>query len=96
MCSVIGIVRDENNKILLLDHKYRPDPIAYPAGWLKKGEDPLTAIAREIKEETNFIVEPIRILSAGSSKKNAHLEFVIEVKFVGREFRASNEIEDYS
>ncbi|MHB8338429.1 MAG: NUDIX hydrolase [Ignavibacteriaceae bacterium] len=96
MCSVIGIVRDENNKILLFDHKYRPDPIAYPAGWLKKGEDPLTAIAREIKEETNFIVEPIRILSVGSSKKNAHLEFVVEAKFVGGEFRASDEIKDYS
>ncbi|MHB8579046.1 MAG: NUDIX hydrolase [Ignavibacteriaceae bacterium] len=49
ICSIIGIVRDGNNKILLLDHKYRPEPIAYPAGWLRKGEDPLVAIAREIK-----------------------------------------------
>ena len=96
MCSVIGIVQNENKKILLLNHKYRPDPIAYPAGWLRKGEDPLTAIAREIKEETNFIVEPIRILSVGSSKKNSHLEFVVEAKYVGGEFRASNEIKDFS
>ena len=96
MCSVIGIVQNENKKILLLNHKYRPDPIAYPAGWLRKGEDPLCAIAREIKEGTNFIVEPIRILSVGSSKKNSHLEFVVEAKFVGGEFRASNEIKDYS
>ena len=96
MCSVIGIIRNEENQVLLLNHTYRPDPIAYPAGWLKKGEAPLTAIAREIKEETNFAIEPIRIISVGSSKKNAHLEFVVEAKFVGGKFRASNEIKDYS
>jgi 8-oxo-dGTP pyrophosphatase MutT (NUDIX family) len=56
MCSVIGIVRNEENQVLLLNHTYRPDPIAYPAGWLKKGEYPSIAIGREIKEETNFIV----------------------------------------
>ncbi len=32
----------------------------------------------------------------GSSKKNSDLEFVVEAKFVGGEFRASNEIKDYS
>lgn len=62
----------------------------------RKGENPLTAIVREIKEETNFIVEPTRILSVGSSKKNSHLEFVVEAKFVGGEFRASDEIKGYS
>lgn len=36
MCSVIGIVTNEENQVLLLNHTYRPHPIDFPAGWLKE------------------------------------------------------------
>ncbi|MDQ7816906.1 MAG: NUDIX hydrolase [Melioribacteraceae bacterium] len=96
MCSVVGIIRDNQNRILLLDHKYRPDPLAFPAGWLKNGESPLEAIKREIKEETNFNVRPIRLLSIGSSKRYSHLEFVVEALYIDGEFIPSNEVGNYS
>jgi len=95
LCSVIGIIRDDNNNILLLDHKYRPDSFSLPAGWLKKGETPFEAITREIKEETNFNIKPTRLLSVGSSKINSHLEFVVEAKYIDGTFAESSEISNY-
>ena len=96
MCSVIGIVYDSQNRILLLDHKYRPHSPAFPSGWLRKGENPLDTIVREIKEETNFNVQPKRLLSIGSSKKFLHLEFVVEVLYLDGEFIPSNEVSNFS
>lgn len=95
MCSVVGIIKDDQNRILLLEHRYRPDPLAFPAGWLKNGESPLDAIKREIKEETNFKVKPIRLLHINSSKKYSHMEFVVEALYIDGEFIPSNEVGNY-
>ncbi len=47
-----------NKKILLLKHTYRDKyPWGIPSGWLKRGEQPMEALQREIKEETGMVVE---------------------------------------
>lgn len=96
MCSVVGIVRDDQNRILLLQHSYRADPLALPAGWLKKGESPFEALKREVKEETNFEIITQHILNVISSKKQSHLEFIISASYLSGTFIPSKEVDSYS
>ena len=96
VCSVVGIILNEKNEILLLNHRLRSQPVNFPGGWMKKGENPFTALIREVKEETNFDIVPKRLLALGSSKKTSHLEFVVEAELKGEEFKPSLEVENYS
>lgn len=95
ICCVIGIIRYDQNCILHLGHKYRPDSLSLPAGWLKKGETPFEALKREVKEETNFEIAPIRILNVNSIKSRSHLEFIIEANFINSMFSPSMEVASY-
>jgi 8-oxo-dGTP pyrophosphatase MutT (NUDIX family) len=55
---VLIVATDENNRVLL-EYQYRRgiDDFAYelPAGWIEKGETPIQAAKRELKEETGVI-----------------------------------------
>jgi len=62
---VIGVVRDDQQRVLLLYHPYRPDPWALPSGWMQRKDSPLTALAREVYEESGLVVVPERLLSIG-------------------------------
>jgi len=95
LCSVIGIIRDDQNRILLLSHPYRPDPLALPSGFIKKGETPLDALKREVKEETNFDIMPISLVKVISSNSRLHLEFIVEAKYTGGIFIPSKEVYFY-
>ncbi|MEW6508885.1 MAG: NUDIX hydrolase [Bacteroidota bacterium] len=93
---MIGIIRDNQNRILLLKHTYRPDPLALPSGFIKKGETPFDALKRELKEETNFEIITQSILNVLSSKTNSHIEFIISAIYKSGEFIPNNEVSSYS
>lgn len=96
LCSVIGIIRDDQNRILLLNHPYRPEPLALPSGFIKKGETPFEALKRELKEETNFDIITQSLLNVITSKKRSHMEFIISASYNGGKFIPNKEIESYS
>ena len=58
--SVAAVVRDEKNRILL--QKTSENNWSLPAGAIEIGESPARAIVREVWEETNLIVRPLRIV----------------------------------
>ena len=95
LCTVVGFIWDEQGRVLLLEHKYRPDPLALPAGFIKKGETPFETLKREIKEETNFEITPIRILNVNSTKTRPHLEFLVEADLIKSMFIPSKEVSYY-
>ncbi|NMC99535.1 MAG: NUDIX hydrolase [Bacteroidales bacterium] len=95
LCSVIGIIHDDQNRILLLNHPYRPVPLALPSGFIKKGETPLDALKREVKEETNFDIMPVRTVKVISSNSRSHLEFIVEAKYIDGIFIPSKEVDFY-
>ncbi|HOJ19656.1 MAG TPA: NUDIX hydrolase [Ignavibacteriaceae bacterium] len=96
LCTVVGIIRDDQGRILLLDHRYRNEPSALPAGFMKKGESPFDSIVRELKEETNFDIIPQRIINVNSSANRSALEFIISAFYKSGDFIPNKEIDNYS
>lgn len=65
MVGVMGLVQDDDGRILVLEHTYRHvRPWGLPGGWLKRGEAPYEGLAREIMEETGLTVRVEELLGA--------------------------------
>src|SRR5215212_963937 len=56
--GVVGLVHDEEGRILLLKHTYRPGkPWGLPGGGLRPGESLEDCIRREVQEEANIKIQ---------------------------------------
>lgn len=90
---VVGAFIYHNSTLLLLKRasteKFLPDLVELPSGKVDTGENLLTALAREVKEETNLDVlhvnEHINSFdyTSGSGKKCRQFNFTVDVKPVG-------------
>lgn len=71
--SVIAFVLDRNDDFLMVK-QYRPsletDTLECPAGGINGGEDPLTAIRREIREEIGYECALLKLGSSYSLQMN--------------------------
>jgi ADP-ribose pyrophosphatase YjhB (NUDIX family) len=65
--GVVGLVHDEEGRILLLKHTYRPGkPWGLPGGGLRPGESLEDCIRREVQEEANMKIQVERLLSGAA------------------------------
>ncbi|MFL5731950.1 MAG: NUDIX domain-containing protein [Chloroflexia bacterium] len=65
--GVVGLVRDEEGRVLLLRHTYRPGrPWGLPGGGLRPGESLEDCIRREVQEEAHMKVQVDRLLSGAA------------------------------
>ena len=56
--GAVGALFDGDGRVLLVEHVFRTDfPWGLPGGWVRRGEDPAHAVAREIREELGLTVE---------------------------------------
>jgi len=57
--TVDAVIEDREGNIILIKRKYPPfkNFYALPGGFIEKGEKPIDALVREVKEETNLKVE---------------------------------------
>ena len=82
--AVVDGVVLRSGKILLV--KRRKDPEfgkwAVPGGFVNWGETCEQAVVREVREETNLKVKPVRLLGVYSSQKRDPLRGTIAVAFV--------------
>lgn len=84
--SVGAVIRNNQDKILMLDRKNPPYGWACPAGHLDENEKPEEALIREVKEETNIEVKNYNLIlhefidwNECKSKVRGHDYFVYEV-----------------
>ena len=85
---VVGAVICKNNKFLLLERVPSDSMggfVGIPSGTVEAGEGLLTALAREVQEETGLIVTSVlEYLGSfdwisSSSKRTRHFNFLVEV-----------------
>lgn len=93
LVGVVGVVLNDAGQILLLKHTYREKyPWGLPSGWLKRGEQPMEALQREIKEETGMRVEVIKPLVVSGDNDWPRVDLVFLCRVIDGFFSASEEV----
>jgi len=92
----LGVVFDDEGRMLILEHTYKPfHPWALPGGWLKRDEPVDRMLERELMEETNFRIEVGPCIAARNCPTRRQLEVYYLCRYLSGEFVPSPEISDY-
>lgn len=94
LVGVVAVVLDDDGKVVLFHHTYRHRfPWSLPGGWLKRGEDPQAALAREIREESKLEIEILRPLIALTEQVYPNFETIYLARLTGGTFAPSYEVD---
>ena len=88
-----AFVFDDEGRILLLEHEFRPDSRwGIPGGFLSKSEQPETALRRELREEVNLEIIDIEFLFARTLPRPRQVEIYFACKAASTPVPSSFEI----
>lgn len=91
--SSAALVRNDEGKILLLDHYFRPDKgWGLPGGFVEHNETPENAAIREVREEAGVEIYDLKLLRHRTL--GSHLEISFTAKGRGEGRIGSKEIRD--
>lgn len=91
--GVLGIVRDPEGRVLLLEHTYRRElPWGLPGGWLRRGESLGASLVREMREETGLEIRIDGLYRELSGFRQPRIEAVFLCSITGGSFRPSEEV----
>lgn len=92
--GTVAVIQDNDDRVLLARHTYRPSsPWALPGGWVRRGEDPVDTIVREIAEETGLTIEVLGPLTV-QQEGPRHLTIVYAAEVTDGAFRSSAEVSE--
>src|SRR3989344_3745087 len=95
LIGVTGVILNENSEILIVNHSYRDGEYwSLPGGYIKGKEHPKEGLAREIEEETGFIVRIGKQLRIRTDRETARLDISFVGSYIGGEFRPSHEVSE--
>ena len=70
-----GVIVDDSNRILLLNHVFRAGSgWGIPGGFMNKGEQPEDALRREVREEIGLDLERMEMVFVRTLKKTDQIE----------------------
>jgi ADP-ribose pyrophosphatase YjhB (NUDIX family) len=91
--TVAAMIFDEAGRILLLEHVFRADNgWGVPGGFVARGEEPLEALHRELREEANIELDDIQFLFARSLDAVKQIEIYYRARAIGDPTPSSFEI----
>jgi ADP-ribose pyrophosphatase YjhB (NUDIX family) len=80
MVAVSGVVLNDQGQVLLLRHRFWPEESwGLPGGYIHRAETLEAALAREILEETGYLITPVSLL-----KINSGYKLRLEVSYLAR------------
>ena len=92
--TAAAIIFNENGKVLVLKHPFRPGSgWGLPGGFLKQGEQPVDALYRELREEIGLEIEEVEIFWARSFKRPRQIEIIFRALSRGSPQPRSMEVE---
>ncbi len=94
LIGITGVILNDKKEILVCKHTYRQNKWSLPGGYMKGKEHPHEALAREIEEETGFIVRIEKIIKTRTDRETARLDLSCVGTFVGGEFKPSSEVSE--
>jgi 8-oxo-dGTP diphosphatase len=95
LIGLTGVILNDKNEVLVVNHTYRDGKKwSLPGGYIKGKEHPREGLAREIEEETGFIVTVDRELKIRTDRETARLDISLLGHYVGGKFKASNEVSE--
>lgn len=88
-----AIIFDDEGRVLLLEHVFRPNGgWGIPGGFLSKGEQPETALRREMREEIGIELEGVEMLFARTLPRPRQIEIYFSARAIGTPRPCSFEI----
>lgn len=84
MVTTAVAIFDDEGRVLLLDHVFRPDSgWGLPGGFLSGGEQPEAGVRREIREEIGIELKDVELLFARSLGGLRQIEIYFRAKAAG-------------
>ncbi len=95
LIGVTGVILNNNNEILIVNHSYRDGEYwSLPGGYMKGKEHPREGLAREIEEETGYIVRIDEEIRIRTDRETARLDISLLGRHIGGAFSPSHEVKD--
>ncbi len=82
--GAFGVIFDDEGRVLLC-HRTDHDLWNLPGGTVEPGETPADTVIREVKEETGFEVEIVKLIGVYSKEKKNDLVFSFACKIISGE-----------
>jgi len=76
-----AVIFNDKGEVLLLKHRFRAGSgWGLPGGFMEKGEQPIDALRRELREEIALEVDDVKVFAARSFKKPKQVEVLFRAR----------------